>query len=142
MLFSFPQLFLAGVFVRSVGCSGCTPQERGCAAAACVSAYKNHDKKSGGQHRKAARLWGCLPCLCGVGLGFSGKRILFSIVDFILDVSNLYPIVSKTKLPPTVAVLNTRTNGATFQFLAPTVQVLYIIRFKTYSFSWLLWWIY
>jgi hypothetical protein len=37
--------FLAWVFVRGVGCSGCTPQERGCAAAACVLAYKNHDKK-------------------------------------------------------------------------------------------------
>jgi hypothetical protein len=52
MLFSFPTSFLAWVFVRAVGCSGCTPQVRGCAAAACVLAYKNHDKKVEGTRAK------------------------------------------------------------------------------------------
>jgi hypothetical protein len=52
MLFSFPPSFLAWVFVRADGCSGCTPQERGCAAAACALAYKNHDKKMEGNSAK------------------------------------------------------------------------------------------
>jgi hypothetical protein len=73
MLFSFPHLFLAWVFVRAVGCSGCTPQERGCAAAACVWAYKNHDKKSEGNSAKqpafgaACRAFAAWVCWAFVG---------------------------------------------------------------------------
>jgi hypothetical protein len=80
-------------------------------SSACALAYKSHDKKVEGNNAKQPAFGAaCRALWRGFGM-FSGMRILFSDDGFWI-----YPIVSKTKLPPMVAVLNTRTNGATFKY--------------------------